>query len=169
MESLGSVRRTLCGLPDQCHGDLRALEATLQSGNRRIFIDEELDCLHIPDVSEARTYQENNDLCLELRSNKFGHRLAIRSRLMIEGIRITTESPANERLPFLTGMGGFLQFVANGMAGLITDQPGGPASHWACLPDGIDWIRLHGIHHAGKRHGVELKRDASGKPAYSLR
>jgi hypothetical protein len=27
---------------------------------------------------------------------------------------------------------------------------------------------LHGIHHAGKRHGVELKRDASGKPVVEI-
>jgi trehalose/maltose hydrolase-like predicted phosphorylase len=110
------------------------------------------------------------------RSREVSETLGHLSRYFRLPFLITTESPANERLPFLTGMGGFLQFVANGMAGLITDQPGGLASHWACLPDGIDWIRLHGVHHAGKRHGVELKRDASGKPvveispeAYSLR
>jgi trehalose/maltose hydrolase-like predicted phosphorylase len=102
------------------------------------------------------------------RSREVSETLGHLSRYFRLPYLLTTESPANERLPFLTGMGGFLQFVANGMAGLITDQPGGLASHWACLPDGIDWIRLHGIHHAGKRHGVELKRDASGKPVVEI-
>jgi hypothetical protein len=81
---------------------------------------------------------------------------------------LTTESPANERLPFLTGMGGVLQFVANGMAGLIADQPDALESHWACLPEGIDWIRLTGVHHAGICHTVDLKRDFSGKPVVEI-
>jgi hypothetical protein len=65
-------------------------------------------------------------------------------------------------------MGGLLQFVANGMAGLMTDQPDALESRWACLPDGIDWIRLHGVHHSGRRHRVNLTRDASGKPVVEI-
>ncbi|MGC9452082.1 MAG: SGNH/GDSL hydrolase N-terminal domain-containing protein, partial [Oceanipulchritudo sp.] len=62
------------------------------------------------------------------RSREVSETLGHLSRYFRLPFLITTESPANERLPFLTGMGGFLQFVANGMAGLITDQPGGLAS-----------------------------------------
>ena len=76
---------------------------------------------------------------------------------------LTTEAVTNERLPFLTGMGGMLQFVANGMGGLISDDPDALRSDWACLPEGIQSIRLHGVHHAGQRHTVSIERDANGK------
>lgn len=72
---------------------------------------------------------------------------------------ITTESPANERLPFLTGMGGFLQFLLNGIAGLHSTDQNTLTSRWACLPDGVEWIRFHGIHHAGRAHRVTVYRD----------
>jgi len=78
---------------------------------------------------------------------------------------LTTEAPTNERLPFLTGMGGLLQFVANGMAGLLTDQPGPLLSHWSCLPEDVNLIRLHGIHHEGIRHTVDVTRNADGSAA----
>ena len=75
---------------------------------------------------------------------------------------VTTEAPSNERLVFLTGMGGFLQFIAMGMAGLITDEWSGLRSGWACLPDGLDDLTLHGVHHRGGVHEVTVSRDSEG-------
>ncbi len=71
----------------------------------------------------------------------------------------TTEAVTNERLCFVTGMGGLLQFVAMGMAGLITDDAAGLRSDWACLPEFIQNITLHGIHHGGSRHQVQVSRE----------
>lgn len=93
--------------------------------------------------------------------------------LLVEYFRlpflITTEAPTNERLPFLTGMGGLLQFVANGMAGLITDERESLRSQWACLPDSVDRICLRGIHHDGERHTVEVTRSFEGKAVCRIR
>jgi len=77
---------------------------------------------------------------------------------------VNTEAPTNERLLFVTGLGGFLQFLAMGMAGLITDEPDALRSSWSCLPEGVNRLVLHGIHHGGTPHRVEVIRrdDGSG-------
>lgn len=75
---------------------------------------------------------------------------------------VTTEAPTNERMPFLTGMGGLLQFVINGMAGLLADELTSLRSDWACLPRGVNSIRLFGIHHKGRPHTVEVRRNQTG-------
>ncbi len=49
-----------------------------------------------------------------------------------------------------------------GMAGLITDEWSGLRSGWACLPDGLDDLTLHGVHHRGGVHEVTVSRDSEG-------
>lgn len=68
-----------------------------------------------------------------------------------------TESPVNERLPFLTGYGGLLQLLVHGFAGL----------HWGeqhndyqpSLPPQLPWIRLHGIYDGGQAQIITCHSD----------
>jgi len=75
---------------------------------------------------------------------------------------VNTEAPTNERLLFVTGLGGFLQFLAMGMAGLITDEREALRSAWSCLPEGVNRLVLHGVHHGGTPHRVEVTRSENG-------
>jgi hypothetical protein len=66
----------------------------------------------------------------------------------------TTESVGNERLPFLTGMGGYLQLLLYGVAGLDLLGEGPLQSQWACLPEGLDGVTLRGVCRRGGRHEI---------------
>jgi len=74
---------------------------------------------------------------------------------------ISTEAVTNERLPFLTGMGGFLQFLINGFAGLRLDLRDKLSSEGSCLPEGVNELKLVGVHHGGKQHTVTVSRTGS--------
>lgn len=68
-----------------------------------------------------------------------------------------SESPTNERLPFLTGYGGLLQLLVHGFAGLAWGEDG---HAWSpSLPPALPWIRLHGVHDAGRAEVVTCHAD----------
>ena len=72
-----------------------------------------------------------------------------------------TEAPNNENGCFLTGIGGLLQLIIHGFAGLTIADDG--AWSWApCLPEALNAITLHNIHHQGTQHTVTITRDQAG-------
>ncbi|MCD8483656.1 MAG: hypothetical protein LR015_13975 [Verrucomicrobia bacterium] len=48
------------------HIGVISAEIKVLSGGRRIYLDEVLDCMHIPEIADNRTHQEGEDLFLEL-------------------------------------------------------------------------------------------------------
>lgn len=65
------------------------------------------------------------------------------------------ESPDNENASFLTGLGGLLQLVCMGFAGLrITDDE--ELEVRPCLPPALGRLRLVGIHHQGRERTITL-------------
>lgn len=61
---------------------------------------------------------------------------------------LCTESPRNDRLPFLTGHGGLLQLIVHGFAGVRFGDEGLAVA--PALPPALPWLRLHGIHDRGR-------------------
>jgi trehalose/maltose hydrolase-like predicted phosphorylase len=140
------------------HIGVLSVEGTLQSGNPRIFLDEELDCLHIPDISAARTFEYDQDLCLEVTSNLFGHKLAIRSRLVIEGIaaehiQITTAAGSHvaRRRIALTHMAEGTPFRVTKLVALVSsNDEADPMAAAGCFLDtaASDLLALRARHEA---------------------
>jgi trehalose/maltose hydrolase-like predicted phosphorylase len=73
---------------------------------------------------------------------------------------IATESPNNEASNFLTGLGGLLQLVCMGFAGVIADEEQTLRAR-PCLPSAINQLRLIGVHHQGRCHEVTVTRDSN--------
>jgi trehalose/maltose hydrolase-like predicted phosphorylase len=60
---------------------------------------------------------------------------------------IPSEHPQNERVPFVTGLGGLLQLLVFGAAGVRIDDKGFHST--PCLPPGIGTLTLKGIFYDG--------------------
>jgi trehalose/maltose hydrolase-like predicted phosphorylase len=74
---------------------------------------------------------------------------------------LATESPAYDTMNFLTGIGGFLQLVCMGFAGVAVTGSERLEVH-PCLPAPLSRLALIGIHLRGRRHSVEVARDTDG-------
>jgi trehalose/maltose hydrolase-like predicted phosphorylase len=69
-----------------------------------------------------------------------------------------TEAPDNENGCFLTGIGGLLQLVMQGFAGVsITDSE--EMEITPCLPQAITRLTVHGLCHVGQSHTLTIRRD----------
>lgn len=73
---------------------------------------------------------------------------------------LVSESPANETISFLTGIGGFLQLVCMGFAGIRaeSDEPMPPQP---CLPPEINFLCLRGIRLQGRNVDLTVRREGA--------
>lgn len=69
---------------------------------------------------------------------------------------IASESPVNERVPFVTGYGGLLQMLIFGALGLKLEDD--HISIKPCLPRGVNRMVLHNGHYAGRPFSVIVTR-----------
>lgn len=76
---------------------------------------------------------------------------------------LTSESPVNECISFITGIGGLLQLVVMGFAGLRITDDGLTVD--GCLPEQADGMTITGAHFGGKPHQIVVDgRSASLTP-----
>ena len=68
-----------------------------------------------------------------------------------------SEDPSNTVIPFITGIGGFLQLIVMGFAGLRLGEE--QLRIKPNLPSQISEIRLNGIHYGGKQGDVVCNQD----------
>ena len=69
-----------------------------------------------------------------------------------------TEAPNNENGCFLTGIGGLLQLLLNGFAGISIDDDEDMTAQ-PCLPDALQSLTVTGLWHAGEQHTLRVYRD----------
>ena len=66
----------------------------------------------------------------------------------------TTESPWNEVNVFCTGLGGFMQLILNGFAGIqLADDE---LQITPALPSALSRLVVHGLQHGGKQYRLEI-------------
>jgi hypothetical protein len=70
---------------------------------------------------------------------------------------LVSEQPINECLSFITGIGGLLQLIMNGFAGLRLHEDG--MKFKPCLPPEVQGLTLHGLHFNGIPHQVSIIDD----------
>ncbi|MES2310136.1 MAG: glycosyl hydrolase family 65 protein [Verrucomicrobiota bacterium] len=70
---------------------------------------------------------------------------------------LVSESPANEIISFATGLGGFLQLIVMGFAGLRIGDKGLIVN--PCLPPQIEQIKISGIHYDGVSFDLTVKNE----------
>jgi trehalose/maltose hydrolase-like predicted phosphorylase len=68
---------------------------------------------------------------------------------------LVSESPGNEVISFATGLGGLLQLIVMGFAGIRIHEDG--LQIQPCLPSAISYLRLVGIHHGGVCFDLRLE------------
>ncbi len=72
-----------------------------------------------------------------------------------------TETPDNENGCFLTGIGGLLQLLIQGFAGVWVDDHGEMHIE-PCLPAHLESITLHGLHHEGRAQTLRIVSGVGG-------
>ena len=74
-----------------------------------------------------------------------------------EPFLLTSESPGNEVLSFLTGLGGLLQLVMMGFCGVRIHEDGLLVE--PCVPNELGTIVIHGMHYAGVSFDLAVSSD----------
>ena len=72
---------------------------------------------------------------------------------------LVSESPVNETLSFITGLGGLLQLVVMGFAGLRIHEDALRVK--ACLPEAVGGLRVLGAHYRGARCDIVVDADGA--------
>ena len=66
---------------------------------------------------------------------------------------LASESPVNETLSFITGLGGLLQLVMMGFAGVRVTDAG--LQHKPCVPEQLGGLQLHGVFYRGESSDID--------------
>ena len=70
---------------------------------------------------------------------------------------LVSESPNNETISFVTGLGGFLQVFLNGFAGIRIHEDGLLIE--PCMPEAVPRLEIRGLHYAGQRFDVFIEEE----------
>ncbi|MBN2659148.1 MAG: glycoside hydrolase family 65 protein [Spirochaetales bacterium] len=74
--------------------------------------------------------------------------------------KVSTETPHNNNQWFMTGLGGILQLILIGMAGIRQTAEGLKIS--PCLPQQIGELSIYGLFDKGERFNLSIRRTAGG-------